>query len=175
MTAGGLKTRSPRLGESAPRPDGIPKVLGEFAFGNDLWADGMLWGKTLRAPHPSARIVSVDIGPALAIDGVAAVLTAADVAGKKTYGLETPDQPVFASEVVRYMGEPIAVVAADHPETARRAVAAIEVVYELTTPLVDADLAAEGTPIHPDGNVFRHLVIRHGDPTVQGEVIVEGT
>jgi CO/xanthine dehydrogenase Mo-binding subunit len=175
MTTSGVATRAPRLGESAPRPDGTAKVLGEFAFGNDLWADGMLWGKTLRSPHPSARIVSINIGSALAIDGVAAVLTAADVPGKQTYGLESSDQPVFASDVVRYMGEPIAVVAADHPETARRAVAAIEVVYELLPPLVDPTLSRASDAIHPDGNVFRHLVIRHGDPTTVGDVTVEGT
>ena len=175
MTTGAIATRLPRLGESATRPDATPKVLGEFAFGNDLRADGMLWGKTLRSPHPSARIVSIDISAALAINGVAAVLTAADVPGKATYGLETSDQPVFASDVVRYMGEPIAVVAADDVETARRAIAAIEVVYECNSPLVDPDRSVESDPIHPDGNVFRHLVIRHGDPSVVGEMTVEGT
>ncbi len=109
------------IGESARRPDGIPKVKGEFAFSNDMWADGMLFGRTLRSPHPSARIVSVDIAPALAMDGVRAVLTAADVPGSPLFGLEHADQPVLASEVVRYHGEPVALVAADHPETARRA------------------------------------------------------
>jgi len=49
------------IGESAQRPDGIRKVLGEFAYGSDLWMDGMLWGVTLRSPHPSARITKVDI------------------------------------------------------------------------------------------------------------------
>ena len=54
------------VGTDASRPDGTLKVTGEFAYGSDLWADEMLWGVTLRSPHPSARIVSIDIGPALA-------------------------------------------------------------------------------------------------------------
>ncbi len=116
-------TRAPggRVGESATRPDAVPKVRGEFAFAGDLWAEDMLWGQTLRSPHPSARILGIDIGPALAIPGVAAVLTASDMAGRNRYGLEHRDQPVFADDVVRYAGEPVAAVAADHPDTARRA------------------------------------------------------
>ncbi len=58
-------TRTPRASASAsrrPRPDGVPKVQGEFAFAGDLWAEGMLWGHTLRSPHPSARILGIDIG-----------------------------------------------------------------------------------------------------------------
>lgn len=168
-------TRAPRVGESASRPDGIPKVQGKFAYSSDLWAEGMLWGHTRRSPHPSARIVSIDIGPALRIPGVEAVLTADDVPGRATFGLEIPDQPVFASDVVRYEGEPIACVAADHPETARRAADAIEVVYEVTAPLIDAEVAIEAPAIHPDGNVVRHLVIRHGEISATGDVTVEGT
>jgi len=171
----GTTTRAPRIGESAPRPDGIPKVQGRFAYSSDLWAEGMLWGHTLRAPHAAARITSLDIGPALRIPGVQAVLTADDVPGRRTYGLEIHDQPVFASDVIRYQGEPVACVAADHPETARRAAEAIVVAYEPLTPLTDAEAAIEAPAIHPDGNVVRHLVIRHGDPTVTGDVVVEGT
>jgi xanthine dehydrogenase D subunit len=167
--------RGPRIGESAARPDGIPKVQGRFAYSSDLWAEGMLWGHTLRSPHPSARITSIDISPALRIPGVEAVLTASDVPGRPTFGLEIHDQPVFASEVVRYQGEAIACVAADHPETARRAAEAIIVAFEVTAPLVDAEAAIEAPAIHPDGNVVRHLVIRHGDPSVTGDVVVEGT
>ncbi len=169
------ETRGGRLGDAALRPDGIPKVQGRFAFGSDLFAEGMLWGHTLRAPHPSARIRSIDIGPALRLPGVHAVLTADDVPGAATYGLEAPDQPVLAADVVRFMGEPVAVVAADHPETARRAAAAIVVDYEPLTPLVDSLAAADAEAIHPDGNVFRHLVIRHGDLSATGPVVVEGT
>ncbi|HVE17748.1 MAG TPA: xanthine dehydrogenase subunit D, partial [Ilumatobacteraceae bacterium] len=128
---------SGRLGDSPPRPDGMAKVQGSFAFSGDLSADGSLWGATLRSPHPYARIVRIDVSPAWRIDGVATVITAEDVPGKPTYGLISSDQPVFASDVVRYVGEPIAAVAADHPETCRRALEAIIVEYQVLTPLTD--------------------------------------
>jgi xanthine dehydrogenase D subunit len=166
-----------RVGDSPIRPDGTPKVQGRFAFSSDLYADGMLWGRTLRSPHPHARITGLDIGPALAIPGVACVVTADDVAGSATYGLISADQPVFARDVVRYVGEPVAAVAADHPDTARRALEAIAVAYELLPPLVDPDTAPDAAPIHPEGNVIRRIVVEHGDvgaPT-DGEVVVEGT
>jgi xanthine dehydrogenase D subunit len=177
-TAGATRVRGPRIGENAARPDGIAKVRGDFAFGNDMWIDGMLFGRTLRSPHPYARIVSVDISAALAMPGVHAVVTADDVPGSKLYGLERQDQPVFASEVVRFHGEAIAAVAADHPETARRACAAINVSYEVYEPLVDPEVAITAAPIHPDGNIFRHMFIRHGrpdEPLADGVVSVEGT
>ena len=167
-TAGGI-------GESAARPDGVPKVRGEFAFSSDLWMDGMLWGRTLRSPHVSARIVSIDPAPALGIPGVHAVVTAADVAGRPTFGLDLADQPVFASDVVRYHGEPVAAVAAEHPEAARAAARAIQVVYEPLEPVVDPELALGAPDLHPDGNLFRHLAIRRGDPSATGDVVVEST
>ena len=164
------------LGTSALRPDGVAKVTGEFSFSSDMRAENMLWGATLRSPHPYARITSIDTTKALLIAGVHAIITAEDVPGKLTYGLISSDQPVFAKDVVRYMGEPIAAVAADHPETCRRALAAIVVEYEVMTPLVDAELAILPTtpPIHPDGNLIRHQRVIHGDSNATAEIIVEG-
>ncbi|HEX3089755.1 MAG TPA: molybdopterin cofactor-binding domain-containing protein, partial [Ilumatobacteraceae bacterium] len=166
-----------RLGDSPPRPDGTAKVQGSFAFSGDLSADGFLWGATLRSPHPYARITRIDVTPAWKIDGVAAIVTADDVPGKPTYGLISSDQPVFASEFVRYVGEPIAAVAADHPETCRRALEAIVVEYEVLAPLTDPEQAIDGShpPIHPAGNVIRHQRIVRGDQSLVGEVVVEGT
>ena len=164
------------LGTSALRPDGVAKVTGEFSFSSDMRAENMLWGATLRSPHPYARIKSIDTTKALLIAGVHAIITAEDVPGKLTYGLISSDQPVFAKEVVRYMGEPVAAVAADHPETCRRALAAIVVEYEVMAPLVDAELAIlpNTPPIHPDGNLIRHQRIVHGDSNATGDIIVEG-
>jgi xanthine dehydrogenase D subunit len=164
------------LGTSALRPDGVAKVTGEFSFSSDMRAENMLWGATLRSPHPYARIKSIDTTKALLIAGVQAIITAEDVPGKLTYGLISSDQPVFAKDVVRYMGEPVAAVAADHPETCRRALAAIVVEYEVMTPLVDAELAIlpSTPPIHPDGNLIRHQRIIHGDSNATGDIIVEG-
>lgn len=165
------------LGASALRPDGAAKVSGKFEFSSDLHAEHMLWGATLRSPHPFARIISIDLSAAYKIDGVEAIITAQDVPGKKTYGLISSDQPVFASEIVRYVGEPVAAVAADHPETCRRALAAIKVNYEVLSPITDAELAMlpSTNQIHPDGNLIRHQRIITGDQNLQGEIIVEGT
>jgi xanthine dehydrogenase D subunit len=163
------------VGSSAPRPDGPPKVQGSFAFSSDLYMKGMLWGKTLRSPHPSARIVSIDTSAAEAMPGVAAVLTWRDVPGNPNFGLGGRDQPVLAKDVVRYQGEPIAIVAADHPELALRAVNAIRVEYAVLEPMVDAEQARDAPALHPDGNVYRHVKVRRGDQDATGDVVVEGT
>ena len=110
-----------RIGESLLREDAIPKVAGEFAYSSDLHAAGMLWGHTMRSPHAHARINAIDVSRALGMPGVHAVLTHEDVPGEKRYGLEFRDQPVLAIDRVRYFGEPVALVAAEHPEQARRA------------------------------------------------------
>src|SRR5690606_24855320 len=104
-------TRNDLVGDSALRPDGVLKVKGEFAFSSDLWADDMLWGVTLRSPHPHARVTHVDTGPALATPGVNAVLTQDAVPGKPHFGLEDADQPVLCDGTDRYHGEPVAIVA----------------------------------------------------------------
>ncbi len=164
------------IGTSARRPDGRLKVTGEFAYGSDLWMDDMIWGVTLRSPHPYAKIKSVSIGAALATGGVYAVLTAQDVPGDNAYGLEHADQPVLASGVVRYAGEPVALVAADHPEVARRAAGKIVVEYEPLDPVTDpvAALDPAAPRLHPGGNLVRHLKIRKGDPEPAAEVVVTG-
>src|SRR4051794_9604224 len=162
------------IGETVRRPDGIPKVKGDFAYSSDLWADGMLWGATLRSPHPRARIRELNIAPALAVRGVHAVLTHEDVPGRKTYGLEIPDQPVLAWDQVRYQGEPIVIVAADHPETARHAAAQVEIDFEVLEPVTDMEAALTAEPLHPSGNLLRHVHIEHGDPAATAEVVVTG-
>jgi CO/xanthine dehydrogenase Mo-binding subunit len=176
-----------RVGETVPRVDGVPKVTGEFAYSSDLQAAGMLWGHTLRSPHAHARILEIDISAAVSMPGVHAVLTHADVPGEKTYGLEFADQPVLAGDRVRYYGEAVAVVAAEHPEQARRAAEAIRIEYEELEPIVDAERATEREPLHPDRptmshghrddprpNIVRSLVIRHGDPDAEADVTVSG-
>jgi xanthine dehydrogenase D subunit len=139
--------------------------------------DGMIWGVTLRSPHPHARIRSIAIGEALATGGVYAVLTHHDVPGQNVCGLELADQPVLAEGVVRYEGEPVALVAADHPEIARQAAKKIAVDYEVLTPVTDARQALDPAAprLHPQGNLVRHLKLRKGDPDPAAEVVVEGT
>ncbi len=156
------------VGTSADRPDGIPKVDGTFAYSSDLHWDGMLWGATLRSPHARATVTRLDVAAALAMPGVQAVLTLEDVPGRKIFGLEHADQPVLASEEVEYWGQPVAIVAADDPETARRALEAIDVDYEVRTPVVDPEEAERADA------VFRRLPVRRGPQDRRGEVVVEG-
>jgi CO/xanthine dehydrogenase Mo-binding subunit len=187
MTTAAPKLELGRVGEIVPRADGIPKVSGQFAYSSDLHAAGMLWGHTLRSPHAHARILGIDISGAVGMPGVHAVLTHEDVPGEKRYGLEFQDQPVLAVERVRYFGEPVALVAAEHPEQARRAAERIVVEYEPLEPIADAERATEHEPLHPDrptmghgyrddprANVVRSLVIEHGDPYAEGDVSVSG-
>jgi xanthine dehydrogenase D subunit len=163
-----------RIGDSAQRPDGTLKVTGEFAYASDLWHDDMVWGVTLRSPHPHARIRRIDVTDALTVPGVSAVLTADDVPGENAYGLEHADQPVLAGEFVRFEGEPVALVAADHPETARRAAARIRVDYEVLPALTDARSALDddAPQVHPGGNLVRHLRLRRGNPAPVAPVVV---
>jgi len=154
-----------RVGESVRRVDAIPKVTGEFAYASDLFAAGMLFGHTVRSPHAAARLKRIDTSEARGMPGVHAVLTHKDVPGEKRYGLEFADQPVLAMEDVRYFGEPVAVVAAEHPEQARRAAAKIRVDYIPQQPVVAAERAKD---------TLRELTIRHGDPDARGAVSVEG-
>jgi xanthine dehydrogenase D subunit len=164
------RTRAPDgvIGQPTLRPDGIPKLRGDFEYAQDLTADGMLWGATVRSPHARARIVSIDIGPALAVGGVHACLVADDVPGRATFGLEHPDQPVLARDQVNYWGEPVAIVAAEDAETARRAASMVDVAYETLPPLTDPEEADR------QDEVFRRMRIRRGDQAARGTVVVEG-
>jgi xanthine dehydrogenase D subunit len=164
------------IGVSVQRVDGVPKVQGAFEYASDLHAEGMLFGHTVRSPKPYARVVAVEMSEALAAPGVRAVLTIGDVTGKRTFGLEFSDQPVLADGVVRHVGEPVAIVAAATEEQARRAAALVRVEYEDLPAVTDMERAldAHAPPIHPFGNVLRHVHIAHGDPRAEGDIAVEG-
>ncbi|MGR3937772.1 xanthine dehydrogenase family protein molybdopterin-binding subunit [Streptomyces sp. BRA346] len=162
------------LGVSLQPADVTAKASGTFPYAADLWAEGLLWAAVLRSPHPHARIVSIDTSPAAGMPGVHAVVTHADVPGDASHGRRVADRPVFAKDLVRHHGEPIAAVAADHPDTARLAAAAIAVEYEVLEPVTDPEQAFAAEPLHPDGNLVRHIPLSFGDPEVVGDVIVEG-
>ena len=165
-----------RVGDSVQRPDAVLKVKGDFPYSSDLQVQGMLWGATVRSPHPSARIVSIDTAEAHASPGVRAVLTHQDVPGRKVFGLEIPDQPVLAFDVVRYWGEAVALVAADHPEQARRAAEKVHVDYQVLVPLTDPEVALtpDAPSLHEGGNITRQVRIRHGDQHPSADVVVTG-
>ena len=166
-----------RVGERARRVDGLPKVIGRFAYGTDLAVEGMLHGATLRSPHPSARIRAIDVSRALLAPGVAAVLTAEDLPGRRTFGLEFTDQPVLADDLVRFDGEPVALIAAETREQAYDALGLVAVDYEPLAPVTDMESALldESPHIHESGNVLRHVHILRGDPdAARADVWVEG-
>ncbi|MGJ5752525.1 xanthine dehydrogenase molybdenum binding subunit apoprotein [Streptomyces puniciscabiei] len=165
------------IGESTLRPDGTLKVTGEFAYSSDMWHEDMLWGQILRSTVAHAEIVSIDTAEALATPGVYAVLTYDDLPTEvKNYGLEIQDTPVLAHGKVRHHGEPVALVAADHPETARRAAAKIKVEYrelpvitdEKSALAPDAILVHENRDDHHIGHV-PHPNIVHRQPIIRGD------
>ncbi|CAL9564803.1 putative xanthine dehydrogenase subunit D [Streptomyces sp. enrichment culture] len=172
----GSRTRG-GIGESTLRPDGILKVTGEFAYSSDMWHEDMLWGQILRSTVAHAEIVSIDTGEALALPGVHAVLTYDDLPAEvKHYGLEIRDTPVLAHGKVRHHGEPVAIVAADHPETARRAAAKIKVEYRELPVVTDeaSALAPDAVLVHEnrDDHHFAHVPhpnIVHRQPIVRGD------
>jgi CO/xanthine dehydrogenase Mo-binding subunit len=187
MSAPARTLRRGRAEVGPRRHDAVPKVTGEFAYSSDLEVAGMLWGHTVRSPHAHARVLAVDVSEAARLPGVHAVLTHKDVPGKATYGLDFADQPVLAIDRVRYFGEAVAIVAAEEPEQARRAAAAVRVEYEPLEPVSDPERATELEPLHPDRpslghgfredprpNVVRSIVIRRGDPDTEGDVSVSG-
>jgi xanthine dehydrogenase D subunit len=169
--------RRGRIGDSAERLDGVPKVTGAFAYASDLFRDGMLFGATVRAPVASARIGRVDIADAAASPGVVAVLTWRNVPGLNRFGLNFDDQPVLAEDVVRYAGEPIVILAAATPSEARTAARRVVVELEETEGVYDMERALDpGAPrLHEWGNVLRHVHIVHGEPdSATADVWIEG-
>ncbi|MGJ3561467.1 xanthine dehydrogenase family protein molybdopterin-binding subunit [Streptomyces sp. INA 01156] len=153
-------------------------MTGEFAYSSDMWHEDMLWGQILRSTVAHAEIVSIDTSEALALPGVYAVLTHDDLPTEvRNYGLEIQDTPVLAHGKVRHHGEPVAVVAADHPETARRAAARIRVEYrELPVVTDEASALAPDAPLVHENREDHHFAhvphpnIVHRQPIVRGDV-----
>ena len=169
------------IGHSHPRPDAVAKVTGAAKFADDYVFPDMLHGATLRAAYPHARILSIDTAKALALPGVRAVLTHKDVPGRNRHGLVYPDWPVLCDAKVRYMGDAVAVAAADSPEIAAEALKLIEVEYEPLPVVSSAEQAREPDAplVHEEregGNLLEHIKVRHGDIEqgfAQAEVIIE--
>ncbi len=138
------------IGAAVPRRDADAKVTGEAVYGVDVRLPGMVHARLLRSPTPAGRIVTLDVGPARRMSGVLAVCTADDAPPRPT-GLAVQDQPLFAHDVVRFEGEPIALVVAETEEVARRAVAAILLEIEPWDPVADVEqaLAPGARLVHP--------------------------
>ena len=170
------------IGSNVRRLDAPSKVAGRLRYAGDMVMPGMLHMQVLRSPHAHARIVSIDTSAAEVLEGVACVITAADVPGKDGFGVFVHDQPVMARGKVRYVGEAVAAVAAEDVLTARRALAQIRVVYEELPALFDAGEARKpGAPVLHDyapDNVVKHIPIRKGDVDrgfAEADIIIEQT
>ncbi len=155
------------IGKNVRRIDAPSKVTGRLKYAGDMTMPGMLHVQVLRSPHPHARIVSIDTTAAEVMAGVEGVITAADVPGQDGFGVFVNDQPVMARGKVRYVGEAVAAVAAEDPLTAKRALAAIKVVYEPLPAVFDPfDAMRPGAPVLHDyapDNITKHIPIRVGD------------
>jgi CO/xanthine dehydrogenase Mo-binding subunit len=136
------------VGASTARIDGVEKVTGSAKFTGDIFLPGLLEGKVLRSPMPHAEIESIDASKAEALSGVVAVLTRDDLLDiDPYYGNCLRDRAVVAIDKVRFVGEPVAVVAAEEARTAEEALALIEVRYRELPCVADIDAArAEGAP-----------------------------
>ena len=178
------------VGARIPRYDGVAHVTGRTTYVDDVRVPGTLWAKALRSPHHHAGIKSIDTRPAEEMEGVRAVVTHEDVP-LNVYGhlsaLGIPaDEPLLAEGDVRYLGQPIALVAADDEDLAAEAVSRIEIEFEERPALLDVRKAfdADAPVIHQWGNWYPHFEaemdrrqIRKGDvaaPFEQADVIVQG-
>ena len=146
------------IGKPVGRVEGEAKVTGAARYAADVNLPGMLWAKYLRSPVPHARIVRIDASRAAAVPGVQAVLTGADVPDR-LWGRWLKDMPVLARDVVRFVGEKVAAVAAESPEAAEEALALIDVEYEELPPVFDPLEAVreEAVRLHPDMRSYEGL------------------
>ena len=170
------------IGKNVRRIDTPSKVSGRLKYAGDMTMPGMLHVQVLRSPHAHARIVSIDTSAAEAMEGVAGVITSADVPGEDGFGVFVNDQPIMARGKVRYVGEAVAAVAAEDPLIAKRALSSIEVVYEPLPAVFDPDEALRaGAPVLHDyapDNVTKHIPIRVGDLDkgfAESDLVIEET
>ena len=171
-------TTTRAIGQSVVRGEGPDKVTGKSVYAADVTLPGMLWGKALRSPFPHARIVGIDTKQAKAVPGVLAVMTASDLPDSLV-GRRLRDLPVLARDVVRFVGEKVAAVAADSQEAAEEALLLIDVKYEELPAVFTAEeaMAADAPTLHPEmsgyeglprpesdiNNVFAHITWGQGD------------
>ena len=155
------------VGARAARMDAEAKTLGTGEYVDDLKVPGMLMAAVLRTPIPRARILSIDVSAAAAIEGVAAVMTAADIPGQQKWGHLKRDWPAMIGEgeETRYIGDALAIVAARTKKIAQEAVRSIRLEYEELSPLLSPQesLADTAPKLHPDGNVLSRVAFARGD------------
>jgi len=172
------------IGQPTPRAGAAARVTGLPIFAADLSFPDMVHGKFVLSEHPHAEVLAVDSSAALAFPGVLAVLTAADVPGRNAFGLLVPHQPVLASDRVRHLGDPVAVVLAETERQAEAAAAAVKATYRPLPAVFTPEAAlADGAPrLHEEGgagqlpNVMHRVEVRKGNVAEafrRADVVVE--
>jgi CO/xanthine dehydrogenase Mo-binding subunit len=167
------------VGRSLPRNDVLYKVRGKARYAANIALPGMLHGCFVRSPHPYAKIKRVDVAKARALAGVQCVLTAQDISDDRlNVGSLIHDTPILAKDIVRYVGEPVAAIAADTLAIAMAAAELVEVDYEPLTPITTAEeaLLPNAPQLHPGGNVTADLQAQSGDveaALASADVVVE--
>jgi len=170
------------VGHTHLRPDGIEKVNGKAIYTDDLVFDGMLYAKVRRAMIPHGFLKKLDISKAKALKGVVVVLTAGNIPGEHNHGLVIYDWPVMVGigERVRYVGDALAIIAAETQEIADQASALIEAEFDLQ-PIITSPVQARQAQvpqIHEKGNLLKHIKVRKGDMEqgfAESDVILERT
>lgn len=155
------------IGKSEPMLDAMARVTGAVDYMINLRLPNMLVGKVVRSQSPHAKLLKVDTANALQVPGVVAILTGADLGANAFYGAAIKDQGVVAVDRVRYVGEPIAAIAAESMEAAEEAAMLLDIEYEELPAVFDAQKAVQsGAPaLHEKypNNIFMHSKLRHGD------------
>ena len=170
------------IGRLQFRPDSISKVTGEARFTDDLHFEGMLLARVLRARVPHAIVRRIDVEKARKLPGVAAVMTADDIPGEHNHGLVVYDWPALigVGERVRYVGDAIAIVAADTRDIAGQALELMEVEYDLQPVVADPVYAhqPDAPRLHENGNLLKHIKVRKGDLEqgfAEADILLEDT
>jgi len=153
------------VGKSLIKPDAFSKVSGQTKFADDLALPRMIYGRLLRSPHPHARILQVDVARARAHPGVLAVLTGDDLPIKFGILPVSQDEEALAREKVRYVGDPIAAVAATDEWIADEALELIDVQFEELPAVMSIEdaVVSHGEPIHGKSNVHKAVALEFGD------------
>jgi len=155
------------IGESVPMLDSVARVTGTVEYMVNLRLPDMLVGKIVRSQAPHAKLLNVDVSNALNVPGVVAILTGKDLGPNAFYGAMMKDQGVVAVDRVRFVGEPVAAIAAESLDAAEEAALLLDIEYEELPAVFDAQEAIEpGAPILHEkfpNNIFKHAKLRHGD------------
>ena len=167
------------VGAPIARKDAFEKATGIAKYASDLFPDDLLWVAVLRSKYPHAKILRIDTSKAEAHPNVVAVFTHRDVPVNR-YGVFKKDRPVLCDDKVRYIGDPVALVAAETREDALEALKLIEVEYEPLPAVTDPlEAMKPGAPkVHEDGNVCREVHLKFGDVEgafARADVVVENT